>query len=289
MSYLEGLSFQVKTFFLVIVLVSFTVIAVARYHLLVNELTEMSIEQTTGMMLTGYKNELKDIVDVMAVTLSSSTQGIQDEEQTYTMFAKLIKQARFFPDKSGYYFIYKKGGTGFAHAAQPDLEKKNLINMKDPKGKMLIKELDEVSQAGGGFVEYWWEKPKRGLQPKLSYARMIPGGQYWIGAGVYIDDIQEKKETILTTIQTRTNSFLKELYIMLGSALVLFAIPLTWFLIVSIVKPIRELTIVAEQFSRGSLDLDIPHIGRGDEIGKMAEALERLGMSIKVAIARLKQ
>jgi hypothetical protein len=37
---------------------------------------------------------------------------------------------------------------------------------------------------------------REGLQPKLSYARMIPDTEYWIGTGVYIDDIRQKKAQI---------------------------------------------------------------------------------------------
>jgi methyl-accepting chemotaxis protein len=134
-----------------------------------------------------------------------------------------------------------------------------------------------------------WEKPNKGLQPKLSYARMMPGNRYWIGTGVYIDDIKAKKEAILTTTNQLTSSYLKTLYIALGAAVVFLALPLTWLLIRSIVKPVRELTTVADQFSRGRMDLTIPYIERGDEIGKLANALDRLGMSIKVAIRRLKK
>jgi HAMP domain-containing protein len=75
---------------------------------------------------------------------------------------------------------------------------------------------------------------------------------------------------------------------MLGAALILIVLPLTWLLIRSIVEPIRKLTDVAEQFSRGRIDLDIPYKDYGNEIGKLANALNRLGMSIKMAAERLK-
>jgi methyl-accepting chemotaxis protein len=285
----ENLSFKVKTFALVIVLVSFTIITGARYHRLVNKLSDMSISQTTDVMLTGYKNELKDVVDMMAVTLASAAEGVQDEHQVYSIFKHLIQTARFFPDQSGYIFIYKKGGTVFVLPPKPELEGKNIIGLKDANGKALIKELDTVARNGGGFVNYLWPKPNQGVQPKLSYARMIPGDRYWIGAGVYIDDIQQKKEAILTSEHHLTKSFLKSLYLALSSAVVFLALPLTWLLIRSIVKPVRELTTVADQFSRGRMDLDIPYTQRRDEIGKMANALNRLGTSIKLAIARLKK
>ncbi len=285
----ENLSFKVKTFALVIVLVSFTVITGVRYHLLVKKLSNMSVSQTTDVMLTGYKNELKDIVDMMAVSLASATAGIDDEAQTYAIFKKLVQHARFFPDKSGYIFIYKKGGTVFVLPPKQDLEGKNIMALKDANGKPLISELDRVARTGGGYVDYLWDKPNQGVQPKLSYARMIPGGKYWIGTGVYIDDIQRKKEAILSAENHLTSSFLRSLYIALAAAVIFLALPLTWLLIRSIVKPVRELTTVADRFSRGRMDLEIPYLERKDEIGKMANALNRLGASIKLAIARLKK
>jgi signal transduction histidine kinase len=291
MNFWENLSFKVKTFVLVIVLVSFTVITGIRYHMLVKKISDISITQSTDIMLAGYKNELKDVVDMMAVTLAAAVEGVdvEDEDKIRGIFKQLIKKARFFPDKSGYMFIYKTGGTVFVLPPKPDLEGKNIINLKDATGKLLIEELDKVAYAGGGYVDYLWEKPNKGVQPKLSYARMIPGDRYWIGTGVYIDDIQEKRKTILTTTNQLVSSFLKTLYTVLGIAVVVLALPLTWLLIRSIVKPVRELTTVADQFSRGKMDLEIPYIERNDEIGKLAKALNRLGMSIKMAISRLKK
>ncbi len=289
MNFWENRSFTIKTFTLVAMLVSFTVATGIRYHLLVQKISDTSVTQSSDIMLTGYKNELKDVVDMTAVTLAAAVEGIDDENQIHSIFKHLIQNARFFPDKSGYIFIYKKGGTVFVLPPQPEKEGKNLIDFKDPTGKLLIRELDSAAQAGGGFVNYMWEKPDKGLQPKLSYARMLPGNRYWIGAGIYIDDIQERESAILTATNQLTSSYLRTLYAALGGAVIFLALPLTWLLIRSIVKPVRELTTAADQFSRGRMDLTIPYIERGDEIGKLANALDRLGMSIKVAIARLKK
>jgi len=53
--------------------------------------------------------------------------------------------------------------------------------------------------------------------------------------------------------------------------------------------PIRSLTETTDQFSQGKLNVSISGLQRKDEIGELARAIERLGMSIKVAIKRLKQ
>lgn len=54
-----------------------------------------------------------------------------------------------------------------------------------------------------------------------------------------------------------------------------------------LVKPIEKLTNIAGDFSRGKLDAKIPGTMRGDELGELARAVERMGVSISLALAKL--
>lgn len=54
-------------------------------------------------------------------------------------------------------------------------------------------------------------------------------------------------------------------------------------------RPIVQLTQVAEEMSRGQLGVNIPGTKRSDEIGAMARAIERMGISIQVAINKLRR
>ncbi len=51
--------------------------------------------------------------------------------------------------------------------------------------------------------------------------------------------------------------------------------------------PIRRLTRVVDAYSRGEIDAKIPHMERGDEIGELARAVDRMGTSLKMALAEL--
>jgi methyl-accepting chemotaxis protein len=283
----KNTKFSIKTTALVSVLIAFAALTGYGFYTLANNVGAMGINHSKETMLQGYKNELKDIVDVMAVSLSSATSGTKRESEVHDIFTTMVKKARFFPDQSGYFFIYKTGGTVFVHAAKPKLEGRNLFNLTDPEGKFLIRELNEVSLSGGGFVQYWWDKPGQGLTKKLSYARMIPGKPYWIGTGVYIDDIEAKEAAINATIGQFSSKFLKKLYVLLAVLFFLVIAPLTIIMIRSIVIPLTKLTYVADQFSRGQLDLDFPDMDRKDEVGKLATALKRLGVSTKMAMEKM--
>lgn len=60
------------------------------------------------------------------------------------------------------------------------------------------------------------------------------------------------------------------------------------FLRAHIVLPLRKITASADQFSQGRFSNAIEATDRGDEIGTAAKAVERLGMSIRLALKRLK-
>ncbi len=281
------MSITTKILALVAVLVLFTGATATGYHVLVGQVRDMATRQTTEMMLQDYRNELKDLVDAMASTLGAAAAGVKDERETHRIFTSLVKSARFFPDSSGYYFIYKVGGTVFVLPTLPDLEGQNLLDKQDPRGTPFIRQLDQVSQAGGGFVEYWFNKPGKGVLPKLSYARMIPGTGYWVGTGVYIDDVEEKKARVLGEIHSATRSFLWKLYAAVGNGFLVVVVPFVAFLVISVIRPLRELTAVAESYSMGHLALPVPGLKRRDEIGSLARALGRLGTSMKKAMQML--
>ncbi len=54
-------------------------------------------------------------------------------------------------------------------------------------------------------------------------------------------------------------------------------------------RPIIRLTEITEQISRGKMGEKVVGIGRRDEIGSLARAIERLGTSVRVAMRRLAQ
>lgn len=56
----------------------------------------------------------------------------------------------------------------------------------------------------------------------------------------------------------------------------------------ALTRPINELTVIADKLSKGDFDVDFTQNKRGDEIGSLGRAIERLGISIKLAMDRLR-
>lgn len=284
----KNLNFNLKVLLLVTVFIIFSTITALGYHYMSKQIRDISIESSKQTMLNGYKGELKDMVDVMAVALSSTVKGISDEKEIYALFSELARSPRFLDDKSGYFFIYENGGIPFMHATKPHLEGKNLFNLQDANGTFLIQDLESVVKRGGGFTEYLWDKPGKGNQPKLSYARKIPYTKYWIGTGIYIDDIDEKEQEINTAINTFSDDFLMKLYAILGALFLFLIVPLTIFMSRSMVKPLENLTNIAAEYSKGNLKAEFDGSDeRKDEIGALSRAVKRLGRSTEIAMDKL--
>mgnify|MGYP001440976949 CR=1 FL=1 len=74
------------------------------------------------------------------------------------------------------------------YATQKDKEGQNLYNYQDIKGKFVIRELSQMAKNGGGFVEFYWQKPGETTQSrKLGYVEPIVGTNFFIGSGVYME------------------------------------------------------------------------------------------------------
>lgn len=72
--------------------------------------------------------------------------------------------------------------------------------------------------------------------------------------------------------------------------LTLVAVPLVAYpLSRRLTTPLRDLTEVADEFSKGALERKVPEIRRKDEIGALARAIDRLGVSVKYAMERIER
>jgi cytochrome c len=88
--------------------------------------------------------------------------------------------------KDLYVFAYTLDGLNVGHGANERLIGKNLIDMRDPNGKFLIRELRDTAVKGGGWVEYDWPHPHtRKIEAKVSYVRRTIAFEGFVGVGVY--------------------------------------------------------------------------------------------------------
>ena len=78
------------------------------------------------------------------------------------------------------------------HPIKPELEGKNVSDMKDPNGVALFVEfVKAVKKDGAGYVDYLWPRPgSADPEPKRSYVKGFEPWGWVIGSGVYVDDVK---------------------------------------------------------------------------------------------------
>ncbi len=127
-------------------------------------------------------------VHAAAVALGDGLAHRSSEGDRIRYIRSFIDPVRFYEDGSGYFYVYDMNCVNIAHATQKDLVGRNLYDYTDSREKFVIRELAAAAQDGGGFVEYYWIKPgETGEKLKIGYVEPIPGSNYFIGSGVYIE------------------------------------------------------------------------------------------------------
>jgi signal transduction histidine kinase len=97
-----------------------------------------------------------------------------------------------FLAKDAYIFVDDMNGVSLALPAFPNLEGRNLLDLKDTQGKQMTREMLKVAQtSGSGWVDYMLPKPGESVSTqKSSYVSKAKMGEKWVlvGCGVYLAD-----------------------------------------------------------------------------------------------------
>lgn len=99
-----------------------------------------------------------------------------------------VTNGKAYKDRDLYVFIYDLNGKCVAHGANPKLVGKDLIGMKDPDGKPLIKMLVDVAKdKGKGWTDtVKFRNPVTDkIQARVNYIERV--GDYAVGSGVFKD------------------------------------------------------------------------------------------------------
>lgn len=127
----------------------------------------------------------------------------------------------FDTENKNYIFISTWKGLALTYPATG----KNMYTLQDKNGKFLVQELIEVAQNGGGFVEYVMPSiANQRNEQKLSYVLGIRNWEWYVGAGLYIDDINTEIDKLRENMEDGLQkSIISIILTVLGFSIVLWA------------------------------------------------------------------
>ena len=229
--------------------------------------------------------------------------GIYIDDATDDILQKIKSDVRAmrYANGTGYFWINDTARPFPKMVMHPTIPALDGTVLDDPKYNSALGQnknlftafVDAVNESGSGFVDYLWPKPTPGglteKQPKLSYVRLYEPLGWVIGTGVYVDGIDREVEEKETELGEQVNGLVSRIVLVAGFV-ILSAIGLSLLFANTLARPIARLTGIAEDISLGkNLDIAIHEVRRKDEIGTLAEAIDRLKTSVKIMMDRLRR
>ena len=109
----------------------------------------------------------------------------------------------------GYFFAFDLNGIEQVFADRPELEGRNLLNLRDAKGNYVLQDMIKiVKEKNEGFYTYYWTKPgeknKQLIYKKIAYIKYFKPLKWIIGTGLYFDDTEDE-------IQKSVKEYIKKL------------------------------------------------------------------------------
>ncbi len=240
--------------------------------------SEASLDRSTTLLYEGYDKRINSQI-VNAISLikrlnnSYKEQGKSLEERK-ELIKEILRDVRYAKD--AYFWIENFQGVNLLHPANPELEGKNMMKLKDKKGNFFVKEHQEVAKKGGGYTNYWFPRPG-GTTPVAtrSYATTYKPFGWIIGTGNYIDDI---KEEIKVEKQFAAHIKKNALLLFLGLTMVamFIVIPIALIMGNSFSRPIIASSNFIKDVSAGDLTSNIADkfMGKNDEVGLMIKGIQ---------------
>jgi methyl-accepting chemotaxis protein len=130
------------------------------------------------------KSQVETAVSMLQAIHAKYQQGEMTLEQARKLGADLLRELRYGTD--GYFWADTATGVNVVLYDRKDVEGRNRIEDKDPKGIFYVKEFLAKGKAGGGYVEYWFTRlGENAPQPKRSYVMSFKPFGWVIGTGYY--------------------------------------------------------------------------------------------------------
>ncbi|WP_338667504.1 methyl-accepting chemotaxis protein [Pseudodesulfovibrio methanolicus] len=162
------------------------------------------------------------------------------------------------------------------HGVKPELNGKDLTDMKDPHGVYIFQEMVKVAKTKDqGFVNYMWPKPGSDQPvPKVSFVKLYKPWGWVVGSGIYVDDVQAQVSSLRWQILIPT---------VVGMGLMILIV---FWVLRGIIRPLREAVAVSNAMAEGDLTVDIVSRSR-DEVGQLTEAMSNMLQALRNVVSEV--
>lgn len=172
------------------------------------DLSERERALVESTYMAAKQAELLNLVAMARSILAPLYDTRREDEQIRAEALRLLGSMDYGID--GYFFVFDTSGRNLLHPRQPELAGRDLWDLRDSRGRPVIRELIARAHEGGGFVRYQWPKPSTAAEtPKLAYAISLPRWNWVLGTGLYLDDIASTLVEVDRQVDENVNGTLR--------------------------------------------------------------------------------
>ncbi|MCP4596939.1 methyl-accepting chemotaxis protein [Neptuniibacter sp.] len=254
------------------------------------DMGEKKIDQLRTELMASKQEALKSYVDLAI----SSVQHIADDttldsQEAQDQALEVLTALTYGKKGDGYIFVYTFDGVNMATRPKPQLKGKNLIDLKDKNGVLIVKDLIDAAKNGGGYVKYIWAKPSKKMDvDKLSFARSIEKWQWMVGTGFYIDDIDDQIAEANQALDEETTNTMMFIILVGGGFVLVFGLLAAMFAN-GIANPLAAAAAALRDIGEGEGDLSkrLDTNAKG-EVGELAKGFNAFAAKIQSLIVEVK-
>ncbi|MDR2522968.1 MAG: methyl-accepting chemotaxis protein [Synergistaceae bacterium] len=210
-------------------------------------------------------------------------------EEAQTEAKEMIRVVRYDTGnealKGGNYFwIDDTEGNNVLHPITPQIEGKNRIKALDASNMEMIRAIIESGMRGGGFTEFYYEKPGETTgKPKIGYSIEFKPWKWVIGTGFWSEDWNAEIDANAAIWQEEAMAYNSKLLFYTGvgfSVLLIVVLLLTFAYTKRFVEPIVELCDISAEIAAGNLHVTFAESRRKDEIGALYRSISGMTRSL---------
>lgn len=251
-----------------------------------NRSMKQNISTYEATMYQGYKTEIKSEIEASISIIQTYYDRFQagelTEEEAKYLAKEDIRGMRYREDGSGYMWIDDTDYNLVMHPILPDQEGNNRYDLTDPDGVKIIQSIMKTADEGGGYNQFSFTKADGvTVAPKVAYSEKFEPWNWVVTTGNYIDDMSVEILANESVIRRQFSQMLAAYAASIISILVI-AMGISVVFGKRLAGGIKRVEGNLRKIKEGDLSFEIdPKLtGRSDEIGKIAQSLNQVKLSL---------
>lgn len=236
---------------------------------------EAELERLEAELLETHKQGLTNLVESARAIMLEAKNNAWSEEEAKAEARSRMRSVIF--DETNYIFVYDRELNNLAYAPDPSRE----VLTTDSDTRSLLNNIFRAAERNS-FHEYDWVNPATGnVEPKVSYAMIVPEWDWMVGAGVYVTDVQavlDETEQEIAEAMARALSFI----LMVTVAVIIAAVFIGMMVGRTVTVPLRQVSDMMREIADGDGDLRhrLPEDGN-DELAVLGKRFNHFVIKIQ--------